>query len=70
MPAILHGMGINTLRQDGWEADDLIATLTSELADIGLHCTVFSRDKVPSFSAGSVAFGTRGIRSCSSHAWP
>jgi 5'-3' exonuclease len=46
LPAVLHNMGINTLSVSGWEADDLIAGLVTELTDHGHTTLIFSSDKV------------------------
>ena len=42
---ILEAMHIPMLRRDGFEADDLIGTLTKQGAALGMACTVCSRDK-------------------------
>jgi DNA polymerase-1 len=42
---ILEAMNIPMLRVDGWEADDLIGTLTAEAAKAGIDAYICSKDK-------------------------
>ena len=42
---ILEAMNIPMLRVDGWEADDIIGTLTSKAAKAGIDAYICSKDK-------------------------
>jgi DNA polymerase-1 len=42
---ILHAMRIPVLRVDGWEADDIIGTLSSQAAGRGIDTFICSKDK-------------------------
>ena len=42
---ILETLGIKVLRQDGYEADDVIATLAKKCEAEGRHCIILSADK-------------------------
>ena len=42
---ILESMGVNVIRKDGFEADDIIATLAKKCEAEGRHCVILSADK-------------------------
>ena len=42
---ILETLGIRVIRRDGYEADDVIATLAKKCEAAGRHCVILSADK-------------------------
>lgn len=41
----LSKLGVNIVRKDGYEADDVIATIANECKKVGRHCVILSADK-------------------------
>jgi 5'-3' exonuclease, N-terminal resolvase-like domain len=65
LPGLLTKMGINVLVQNGWEADDLIATACHELAARDVQSIIFSQDKARFFLTLQV-----GVESSTAHMLP